>query len=155
VSRRPPRTATRQSSTGARHAAGTDTRAAVDTFMDALVHPHRDAVEALRQVFRDVSPEVAEGVKWNAPSWRADEYFATTRLRDPVGIGLVLHFGARVRPGWRRPAIDDPQRLLQWLAGDRAAVSFTGLADLQARREALLAVLRQWIAVLRAATPHG
>jgi hypothetical protein len=85
-------------------------------------------------------------VKWNAPSFRTTEYFATTNLRVKAGIGLVLHFGAKVREVTAGPdTIDDPQRLLQWVAKDRATVEFTDPQDLAAKRAALQAVLRQWI----------
>lgn len=87
------------------HSTPADTSAAVDAFMATLDHPHADAVQRLRALVLGVDPTIAEGIKWNAPSWRTAEYFATTHLRAKRGLGLVLHLGARARSmpagGWR------------------------------------------------------
>ena len=123
-----------------------DTTPAVDAFIDRLQHPAKTLVVQLRAAVRAADPAIAEGVKWNAPSFRTGEYFATMNLRAKVGIALVLHFGAKVRQVAAGPdSIDDPTRLLKWLAADRALVEFNSEADLQAKQGALQAVLRQWI----------
>ena len=92
----------------------------------------------------DTDSSIAEGVKWNAPSFRTHEYFATTHLRAKEGIALVLHLGAKVRDVTKVP-IADLQNLLKWLAKDRALAAFRNDKDLEARTEALQAILRQWI----------
>lgn len=121
-----------------------DTSAAVDAFMASLEHPHKDAVAALRDVMRDADPSIVDGVKWNVPSFRTHEYFATTHLRARVGIGLILHLGAKVRKD-ASLRIEDPHGLLVWLADDRAVVHFGDIDAVQARRVALQVVVRQWI----------
>jgi hypothetical protein len=123
-----------------------DTRAAVDQFMAALDHPFKAEIETLRRAILAVDPAIAEGVKWNAPSWRTTDYFATTHLRSKVGLGLILHLGAKARalPAGGL-AIDDPIGLLKWLGKDRAQVEFSTAADLQAKLPALQALLKQWI----------
>lgn len=132
------------SRTAARSLTPADTSEAVDVFMAALEHPHKPAVEALRKVITGADKSIAEGVKWNAPSWRTTEYFATTHLRAKAGIGLILHLGAKVKSG-PTPEIDDPQKLLQWLAKDRALVSFADVAAVKAGAAPLRAVLKQWL----------
>jgi hypothetical protein len=123
-----------------------DTAQAVDRFMAALEHPHKPEIEALRQAICAVDPSIAEGVKWNAPSWRTTDYFATTHLRAKTGFGLILHLGAKARdmPDGRL-AIADPGGLLKWLGKDRAQVGFASAADFTARLPALQAIIRQWI----------
>ena len=122
----------------------TDTTAAVDEFMSSLEHPQKAVVEAIRSLMPSVDDSVREGVRWNAPSYRTHEYFATTNLRSRMGVGVILHFGAKVRP---LPAsgvrIDDPAGLLRWLGPDRANVDFKDLPDFERKRQALQAVLRQ------------
>ncbi len=112
--------------------------------MATLEHPHKAAVEVLRDVMRGADRSIAEGVKWNVPSFRTHEYFATTHLRAKVGIGLILHLGARVRKE-ASLRIEDPDGLLIWLADDRAVVHFGDVDDVRARAAALQAVVRQWI----------
>ena len=129
-----------------RHAAASDTAEAVDALVASLVHPAKRELEALRAAIVAADASIREGVKWNAPSFRTTEYFATTNLRAKTGIGLILHFGAKVRDvGAVRDAIADPRGLLTWLAADRAMIAFESMSDLTAKTEALQGIVRQWI----------
>ena len=123
-----------------------DTSQAVDQFMAALDHPFKAEIETLRLAILAVYPSIAEGIKWNAPSWRTDEYFATTHLRGKTGFSLILHLGAKARAlpegGLHMP---DPEGLLKWLGQDRAQVEFSSTADFSAKLPALQAVLTEWI----------
>jgi hypothetical protein len=96
------------------------------------VHAHKSEIEALRKLMREVDPSVQEGIKWNAPSFRTTEYFATTNLRAKSGISVILHLGAKIR---QLPAggvvIDDPARLLKWLGKDRALRRVCGSSAIQ------------------------
>jgi len=121
-----------------------DTTAAVDAFMATLEHAHKGSIEALRDVILGADPSIAEGVKWKAPSFRTDEYFATMHLRTKSGLGLILHLGAKVRE-IDGIVIDDPSRLLRWLAKDRAMITFENLEDVLAKESETVAILRQWI----------
>ena len=128
------------------HATPADTTKAVDDFMAALDHPFKREIEALRKLVLGVHPSVAEGIKWNAPSFRTTEYFATTHLRSRAGIGVILHLGAKARSVPETGiAMEDPEGLLKWLGKDRAMVEFGSLKELQEKGAAFSAVLRQWI----------
>ena len=128
------------------HSAPADTSEAVDKFMATLEHPFKAEIEAIRRLMLGVDPSVREGVKWNAPSFRTTEYFATTNLRSRAGVGIILHLGAKVR---KLPAdgvrIDDPTKLLKWLGKDRAMVEFGNSRDLGEKAAAFQLILRQWI----------
>ena len=128
------------------HNTSADSTKAVNEFMAALDHPAKDAIELLRSVILSSDPSITEGVKWNAPSFKVQEYFATTNLRIKAGVGLVLHFGAKVREvSTGKNTIQDPDGLLKWVAKDRATVEFKDAKDVKARKPALQAILRQWI----------
>ncbi len=118
--------------------------AAVEAFLAGLTPATRDEVEALRRIILGVDPTIGEGIKWKVPSFRTSEYFATLHLRMKVGLGLILHLGAKVRDIQTVP-VEDPEGLLQWLAKDRAMVAFSDLDEIQARRVALEGLIRQWI----------
>lgn len=121
----------------------------VDAFLAALDHPHRDALLALRSAILGADRSIAEGIKWNVPSFRTTDWFATSHLRARTGIGVILHFGAKKTAASEHGVvIDDPDGLLQWLAPDRAMVAFRDLADVTARRDAFVALVRRWIAHL-------
>ena len=118
----------------------------VDAFLAALDHPRKVEIQALRCIILDADPRIAEGIKWNAPSFRTVDWFATTHLRAQDGVQIILHFGAKKRDGFApRAAVADPDGLLRWLADDRASVTFTDLADVQAKRDAFAALVRAWI----------
>ncbi|WAC62709.1 DUF1801 domain-containing protein [Pseudoxanthomonas sp. SL93] len=116
----------------------------VDAFIAALDHPLVPVVVALRQAILGADASIGEAVKWNAPSFHTTGHFATMHLRNPAAVQLILHLGAKKRP-LPKPRIDDPGHLLTWLGEDRATVSFTSLQALEERRDALQAIIHQWI----------
>jgi hypothetical protein len=123
----------------------------VDAFIAALDHPHKPEILALRQVILGADPAIAEGIKWNAPSFRTSEWFGTFHLRAKEGVQVILHLGAKKRAdAGEIAAIADPEGLLEWLAADRATVKFSDLADVEARGPAFAAVVRRWIKHVRA-----
>jgi hypothetical protein len=117
----------------------------VTHLLDTLAHPLRPTIEALRQLVLSAVPACREGVKWNAPSYRLDEWFLTFHLRHRDRVPLVLHRGAKAGAAGTKPAIDDPHGLLAWRGVDRALVTLTA-ADARARVAALTALLRAWVA---------
>jgi len=127
----------------------------VDEFLDDLAHPRRAEIDALRAVIRSTDARLTESVKWNAPNFALADVdtgaaadFATLNLRPPTQVRVVLHTGAKVRPGHPELVVDDPEGLLRWLGKDRAIVTFTDLDDIEAKRPAFEAILRAWIAQL-------
>lgn len=127
-------------------AAASSDAASVDDFLATLDHPHADALVALRGILLAADPSIAEGIKWNVPSFRTTDWFATSHLRAKTGLGVILHFGAKKNAiSADGVAIPDPYGLLQWLAKDRALVAFRDAADVAARRDAFTTLVRHWI----------
>jgi hypothetical protein len=121
----------------------------VEVFLASLEEPQKQVAGALRQIFLAADPSIAEGIKWNVPSFRTSEYFATMNLRVKTGIGVVLHFGAKKSDISRNGvAIPDPASLLVWLAKDRAMVTFRDVDDINTRRAAFTNLIREWIKYL-------
>jgi hypothetical protein len=129
-----------------KHTSAADTSSAVDAFISAQREPTKTETELLRAAILGSTETISEGIKWNAPSYKTHEYFATTNLRTKTGIGLVLHFGAKVRNvEASRENIDDPTGLLKWVAKDRATLEFKDGKDIEAKRASLQAIVRQWV----------
>ena len=127
---------------------GPQTDPAVAAFLRELDHPLKREIEAVRRIILGVSPAIREGIKWNAPSFRTTDYFATLNLRQG-GVWLILHTGAKVKASATKGVpVADPTGLLKWLAKDRALVTFADAKEVQAKRSALEAVLREWIKLL-------
>lgn len=119
----------------------------VDAWLADCEHPQKPLIEALRRAILGADPSIAEGVKWNSPSFRTGEWFATLNLRGPRGaspVRLVLHLGAK-RKLAEALAIEDPSGLLEWLGKERAVVAFVDAADLRRKRDALQRLVRSWI----------
>ena len=116
----------------------------VEAFLESFHHPLRPAVLTLRQIVVEADPSIQEGIKWNVPSFRTSEFFATMHVRSENRVGLILHFGAKKRDT-TGIVIHDPESLLEWLAEDRAQVMFQTLEDLDQKRPALDRLIREWI----------
>lgn len=116
----------------------------VDAFLATLQHPLLPEVIALRKIVLGADPRIGEEIKWNVPSFRTKEHFATMHLRAKGQLQLILHFGAKKREVLV-VGVPDPDALLDWLGPDRASMKFTGIKDLRAKRQALEQVIRHWI----------
>lgn len=122
---------------------------AVEEMLRTTDHPLRAEIGEVRRILLDADPAIREGVKWNAPSFRTTEWFATLnnpgnpRARDRVM--LVLHAGAKARGITTEGKVPDPEGLLRWLGKDRALATFTDGREIRARRAALQALVREWI----------
>lgn len=120
--------------------------ATVDALMRELDHPLKAEIAAVRDAILAAHPRVAEGVKWNAPSFRVDDYFATINLRQRDAVMIVLHRGAKAKSDDGFAAgFPDPSKLLTWLSHDRAVIKLRDMAELTAQRAALTAVIHAWV----------
>ena len=96
------------------------------------------------------SCSITEGIKWNAPSFCAGEYFAPVNTRDQNVVQIILHLGARVRHDIvDRVKVKDPNGLAQWLGKDRASVKFRDRSEIETNGPAFQPIVREWIAHLK------
>ncbi len=119
----------------------------VDEFITMLDHPLKDALLEVRAVILGVRPDITEGIKWNAPSFRVDECFATASIRNNA-VMVILHQGAKVRDNTSELEVRDPDGLLVWHAKDRCSVTFRDMDDVVEKRAAFADVVRQWVALM-------
>ena len=116
----------------------------VETFLAAFDHAAKQEVIALRRIILDVDASIAEGIKWNTPSFRTTEYLATFNPRAKQGAQLILHVGAKKNDvASTGVAIPDPDGLLKWLAKDRVSLAFRDMKDVAAKKSAFTALIRQ------------
>lgn len=121
----------------------------VAAFLAALDHPLKREFETVRTIILGADPTIEEGIKWNAPSFRTREYFATFHHRSTDTIQLVFHLGAKVKDNSRaKLQIDDPAGLIKWLANDRCLVTLGAGKAIQANKAAFVAIVRRWISFL-------
>jgi hypothetical protein len=111
----------------------------VDAYMRALDHPRKAEIEAVRRIILGANPKMAERVKWNAPSFFHVKDFAAFNPRNAKVAQLVIVF----HDGWM---IDERDGLLEGDYKDRRLAHFADMADVNAKREALVRVVNRWIA---------
>jgi hypothetical protein len=118
----------------------------VDRFLAELDHPLKDGVAQLRTAILGCREGITEHIKWKAPTFcYAGADRVTFQLRRADRIQLVFHRGVQVRPDAASFTFDDPTGLLQWAASDRAVVTFTDLAAVDAHTAAVADAVNRWV----------
>lgn len=117
----------------------------VSVFMAGLDHPLKAEIETVRAIILGADKGITELVKWNAPSFRFEDDFATFNLRPVDTVQLVLHKGVKAHDGDVRAEISDPSGLIRWVAKDRGVIAFSGMDDIRSKETALVSIVKQWI----------
>ncbi len=108
---------------------------AVDDWLDAYDNPQKDLVAAVREHILACDDRVTEAIKWQAPTFIYKGNIASFFPKAKAHASLMFHKGATI-PG-EHPI----------LTGDGAearSVKISDLDDLDAKRDALTAVVRAW-----------
>lgn len=113
----------------------------VDAFLRELRHPLTAEVEAVRSIIKGVGKDIAEEVKWKAPSFNYNgEYLVTFNLWETKRIHLVFH----------HPLIPQVKsKILEGDYKDRRMAYFADLRDVKAKRPLLEKVLKDLIRLIR------
>ena len=69
----------------------------VTAYMATLQHPLKAEITSVLALIRNADPAIAAGIKWNAPSFRLTEWFATLNVRSQDAVQIILHLGAKSR----------------------------------------------------------
>ncbi len=128
--------------------AGSLASTAVTEYLAKLDHPHKAGIEELRCIILGLDKRITEEIKWNAPSFKIEDHFATFKLYPQKNIQLVLHTGAKAKSNTKSFVVEDPDNLLKWPATDRCVLSLASSAALESHRPSVLRILEQWLAKL-------
>ena len=109
----------------------------VDAFLRELNHPLTAEIEAVRSIIKGVNKDIAEEVKWKAPSFNfKGEYLVTFNLRDVKRIHLVFH----------NPQISKVKsKLLEGDYVDRRMAYFADMQDIKTKKPLLEKALKDLI----------
>ena len=109
----------------------------VNDFMDQLDHPFKAEVEMIREIIKKVNKDIAEQIKWNAPSFSCKgETLVTFNLWEKNRIHLVFH----------NPMISKVKsKLLEGDYDHRRMAYFADQHDIQAKRKDLERALKDLI----------
>ena len=123
----------------------------VEQFMQALDHPLKAEIDALRMLVTSANASLTEQIKWNAPSFAVDgEDRITLKLHPPKHLQLVFHRGAKIKDATGF-SFSDESGLITWAAADRGIVTIRDMADLEAKRSALTTLVTRWVDATRTA----
>ena len=119
--------------------------ATVDAFVDALDHPLKAEIVAVRAMILDSDDEISEQVKWNAPSfcYKGDDR-VTMKLHPPRHLQLIFHRGAKVKDS-SDFVFNDESGLMTWAAADRGVVTLRDMDDVTTHRAALVDLVNRWM----------
>jgi hypothetical protein len=95
-------------------------------------------MEAVRQIILAAGPQLAERIKWNAPSFYFNDDFAAFNPRASEFVHLIVLF-----PGGE--GMDDHGDLLEGKHKDRREAKFHSMEDVQAKKAALERLVRTWL----------
>ena len=109
----------------------------VDEFLRELNHPLTAEVEAVRSIIKSVNKDIAEEVKWKAPSFNyKGEYLVTFNLWEEERIHLVFH----------NPQISKVKsKLLEGEYKERRMAYFADMKDIKAKKALLEKALKDLI----------
>jgi len=119
----------------------------VNEFMNKLDHPLKKSLAAVREIVLSANKGITEHIKWNAPSFCfKGEDRVTFNLHKNEYILIVFHRGAKVkdRKG-NNPLFKDTTGLLEWVTNDRAIVKLYSIQEVNAKKDRLKKVVKQWI----------
>jgi uncharacterized protein YdhG (YjbR/CyaY superfamily) len=109
----------------------------VDAFLRELNHPLTAEVEAVRSIIKGVNKDIAEEVKWKAPSFNyKGEYLVTFNLWETKRIQLVFH-----NPQIAKVKSD----LLEGNYADRRMMYLADMQDINLKKAKLEKILKDLI----------
>jgi len=109
----------------------------VDAWLDRYENPQRQLVSEVRAFILSLDPGISEAIKWQAPTFMYKGNIASFFPKAKKNVTLMFHQGA---------AIEDSAGLLEGDGGVSRVARFLDAADFEAKKAALGAVVRAWIA---------
>jgi len=107
----------------------------VSAWLDALEHPRKDVILAVRHVFLEADARITETIKWQSPTFMYKGNLASIDPKAKRHVAVLFHRGAEI-PG-QHPLLE----------GDGKEARYARFGDLGAvdrGRSGLAAIVRAW-----------
>ena len=108
----------------------------VDEFMEELHHPLKAEFQTVREIILAADSKMTEVVKWGGPTFYYKGNLATLTPRTKRFVNLYFQTGS---------IIPNSYGLLEGDAAHVRVARFHDMNDIQEKKEALEAVVREWI----------
>lgn len=103
----------------------------VDAYMDALVHPLKAEIAAVRDIIKS-NKKINERVKWSAPSFFYKHDIVTFNHRQEKFVQLVFHYA---------PVVTIDSQLLTGDYKDRRLAAFKDIKEVKANKKELQRII--------------
>lgn len=119
----------------------------VDNFVTGLAHPQTELIHSIRDLVKNASPSLIEGIKWNAPSYALNgNDIITFNFRNYGGVALIFHTGPKGKDTHSgSPLFTDETGLLEWVADKRAVVRIKDQKTFAESSMKIKGIIQTWV----------
>lgn len=108
----------------------------VDKYLEKKAHPMTAEIQLVREIILATDPRLEETIKWSSPTFLYKGNIASFFMNAKKFVSLMFHKGA---------LLPNSSGLLTGDAKEGRTARFTDIADINAKKEALESVVREWI----------
>lgn len=110
----------------------------VDAYLEKKDHPMTAEIQRVREIILATDERVTEGIKWSSPTFMYKGNIASFFMNAKKFVSLMFHKGA---------TMENPHGLLEGDGKEGRVARFQDLDDIEAKKEALEALVKEWIAM--------
>lgn len=111
----------------------------VAEYMQALEHPLKKEMEAVRSIIKGASEKLSERIKWKAPSYYYKQDLLTFNHRMQEAVHLIFHHIA---------IVDIESEILKGDYKDRRMVYFENMAAIETHKAELQRIIIELVAAM-------
>jgi len=108
----------------------------VDEYLLKKAHPLTAEIQRVREIILETDDRIEETIKWSSPTFMYNGNMASYFMNAKKFVSLMFHHGAFIK---------DQHGLLKGDAKTGRTARFEDLEDIEKKKEALQAVVREWI----------
>ena len=111
---------------------------AVDGYLEKKGHPLTAEIQCVREIILNADSRMEETIKWSSPTFMYKGNMASFFMNAKKMVSLMFHKGA---------LLPNESGLLEGDAKEGRTARFSSLEDIEAKKDALISVVKEWIAL--------
>jgi hypothetical protein len=118
-----------------------------DELLTSLNHPQHVLIFQLREIIKQASPVLVEGVKWNAPSYALNgNDILTFNFHNHDDVSLIFHTGPKGKDTKTGKVLfEEASGLITWIADKRAVLKVKDVDFLAHHSEDIVHLVQLWV----------
>jgi len=119
----------------------------VDDFVNAVDHADKKLINTIRHIIINTSPELIEGIKWNAPSYSfKDNDIITFNFKTFENISLIFHTGPKGKDThFGNHLFNTYSEIIEWVADKRFVIKILDNNWIEKNNNMLKEIILKWI----------